>query len=151
MSKRIEYYIKIKDGKMSFEGNEKEAFAQDISMCPDCLAQLTLEPFFDKNISTRQRKYYFGVIINEFRKGSEEAFGIAVASDEAHEYMKAMFLQREETNRKTGEIFKFAGSITELSTIETEEYYTKCRQFILEKFNRIVPLPNEPPEITEEN
>lgn len=150
MSKHIEYYVTIKDGKKYFAENEELAFEQDISMFPDCLAILTLEPI-GKGRSGQQNRYYFGVIINEFCKGSADAFGVPVATDEAHEYLKALHLQREETNRKTGEIFRFSGSTTELSTIEAEEYFIKCRQTILEIFNRTVPLPNEPPEITEEN
>lgn len=67
MSKHIEYYVTIKDGKKYFAENEELAFEQDISMFPDCLAILTLEPVV-KGRSGQQNRYYWSVIVNDLRK-----------------------------------------------------------------------------------
>ena len=54
-----------------------------------------------------------------------------------------MFLYEEVTHYDTGEVIKIPKSSTDNSTIEQEQYHSKCIEFLKEWFNVYVPLPNE--------
>ena len=84
-----------------------------------------------KHGSNNQRRYYFGVIVAMI---AEE---IGESRENTHDALKAKFLWD-----MSGEIPKVR-STTDLTTIETEEYYSQIRQWASEFLNVYIPKPNE--------
>lgn len=93
--------------------------------------------------SNQQNRYYWGVIVKAAKIGVEEMWGREIASEDAHELLKQRCNGADIVNQQTGEILRFGQTTTELNKLEAEDYYEKCRQWILEWFNITVPLPNE--------
>lgn len=81
--------------------------------------------------STQENNYYWGVII----KIVSDATG--AWPDDVHHEFKKQFL------RVGGSIFPVLKSTTELSTVEAEEFYSKCRMFAAQELGCYIPLPNE--------
>ena len=95
---------------------------------------MTLERF-RKARSGRQNRYYWGIII----KAIQEAGGYTTP-DEAHDACRWALLRVE---REKG---PYCRSTTELTTIETEDYYSKLRQMGAEGFfgdSVWIPEPNQ--------
>lgn len=84
-----------------------------------------------KDRSNNQNRYYFGVIIKIL---SDET---GYFPQEIHEAMKIKFLQIE------GAKFPVARSTSDLSTVETEDYYSKIRMWASSELGIYIPNPNE--------
>ena len=65
------------------------------------------------------------------------------SSIDIHEIMKYKFLLSEAVNEKTGEIYKYVKSTTELTTIEMMDYMTSIQKFASEDLQIVLPEPNE--------
>ena len=139
---KIEIYSSVINGKLKRNRN---------------LILKAISSFDGKNIKitiSRQRKirsnsqnaYYWSVIIPLFIEAVYDTWGEVWSKDKAHNTLKSKFLFTERINEDTGEVIKIDKSTTECSTTEMEEYFTDCRNFLLEWFNVDCPLPNE--EIT---
>ena len=145
MQPKVSIISKVVNGKLdrnrskitkvieSFEGKEIE---------------ITIEKKRKKR-SLNQNNYYFGVIIALFKEAIFDQFGEYWDSARVHEYLKNEFLFHE--HMVGDKIFKTPKSTTECSTVETEEYYEKCRRFALEDFNCVIPLPSEEMTLKFEN
>ena len=86
-------------------------------------------------ISKGQKGYYFGVLLKEISTYT----GYDV--NDLHEIFAPMFLTIDV--EFAGKIEKKVLSLTELSTVQAEEYYARIRMFVLERYNIRLPLPNE--------
>lgn len=93
--------------------------------------------------SNNQNRYYWGVIVRVLKAAILEAWGDDLSSDEVHDILKKECNYIERVNVSTGEILKIPRSTTNQSTVEAEDYYERCRRWIYEWFNLVVPLPNE--------
>lgn len=93
--------------------------------------------------SSPQNAYYFGVIIPLAVNAIYNEWGEVWSKDKTHEFFKNRFLFEEKVNEETSEIIQIPKSTTENTTLEQEEYHTKCVEFLKEWFNVTVPLPNE--------
>ena len=71
--------------------------------------------------------------------------------NDAHSELKANCNYIERYNEDTGVIMRSIESTADLSTVQFEEYLTRCREFILEWFGVRVPLPNEQCELELKN
>jgi hypothetical protein len=100
-----------------------------------------------KKRSNEQNRYYWGVIVNDFVTGFTEITGQEITPQEAHELLKTNCNGIELNNQITGEILKVGKSTTQLSTVEMEEYFDRCRIFNLEYFGITTLLPGEQAEI----
>ena len=94
------------------------------------------------NRSILQNNYYWGVVIPMLREGMKE-HGMNVTKEECHELMKHKFCIKEIVNEKTGEIMKYAGSTTELTTIDFMELVQNIQQFAAEFLAVNIPSPGE--------
>lgn len=63
--------------------------------------------------------------------------------EECHEICKGLFLKKEKVNEKTGTIFQYVASTTELTTTEFSGYVDSIIKFASEEFGITLPLPNE--------
>lgn len=93
------------------------------------------------NRSLPQNAYYHGCIIPEFKRGLYE-LGYDFSSQDVHEFLKDRFLKKQIANEQTGEFLEVPGSTAGLSTIEFNEFISKCQQFAAEYLNIVIPDPN---------
>lgn len=96
-----------------------------------------------KTRSLPQNRYYWGVIAEGAQRGMEAQWGEEVSQEDAHDLLKRECNGRDIANIKTGEISRAGQSTKFQTTLEAEEYYDRCRAFILDWFGIRVPLPNE--------
>lgn len=67
--------------------------------------------------------------------------------NECHEIFKGLFLKAEKVNDKTGTLFQYTRSTTELSTTEFMEYIESIVKFCAEEFQITMPMPNQQIEV----
>jgi hypothetical protein len=106
-----------------------------------------------KRSSDPERRYYFGVIVNEITYAIREADPETGWNAEmVHEVLKERFLPlvrewREYVNEETGEAIREPMTTTKLTTTEREMYHDHCRKFAAEFFGAVIALPNEQSEM----
>jgi hypothetical protein len=137
--KKIIEFCEIKSGKLQID---RSKLLQSIAIMGDCKVKLIIEKLYKKR-SNNQNAYYWGVVIEAFCIGYFEMTGEMIEKKDAHDTLKEKFSFKEIVNVNTGEITKIIISTAEGDTMEFERYLEKCRDFILEWFNLVVPLPNE--------
>ena len=81
----------------------------------------------------QNRYYWFMLTLIQDDTGNDK--------DDLHVYFGERF--RRKTKEINGEMVEFTQSTTKLTTLETEDYYTKIRVFASQEFGIFVPLPNE--------
>jgi hypothetical protein len=142
--RKVETYGSIKNGilKISY----RSQFDQAMRSMPDCRVKLTVEKLYRKR-STEQNAYYWGVIVNECMLGFNEMTGQYITKEQAHEILKLKCNANELHNETTGEVMNVPGSTATLTTVQMMEYWLRCRDFVLEWFNRTIPEPNEQAEM----
>ena len=103
-----------------------------------------------KKRSSRQNRYYFGVIISCYLQGVEETEGRPLGLEFLNKQTGqiAYFpLSHEEQVNKAHEVlkefFNEGKSTTDNTTTKQEEYHSYCRDYIKFAFNIEVPLPGE--------
>lgn len=137
-------YGRVMDGILTI--HRRADFNEALKNLTDGRVILTVSKLYNKR-STVQNAYYWGVIVNEFREGFREMTGEDITAEEAHEVLKEKCNGKEIVNQKTGEVMKVGKTTTTMTTVEFMEYFSRCREFILEWFGRIVPEPNEQTEL----
>ena len=157
---KIETYGHVTDDgilKISY----REKFNQAVKMFSGRRIRLVVEPLYKKRSTgglnengdyTRlQNGYYYGVIVNEYRNGAWEVQQRTLSTKQAHEELKANCNYIEHFNEDSGEVMRSVRSTADMTTIQFEEYLTRCREFIHEWFGIDCPLPNEQTELKFQN
>ena len=85
--------------------------------------------------SNNQNRYYWGSIIQPISDHT------GYDPQETHEILKMMFLKKEVLVGRTK--LDIGTSTTELSTIQMEEYLSRCRMWASQELACYLPLPNE--------
>ena len=85
--------------------------------------------------SVNQNRYYWGVILDLLSRET------GYEPEEIHEFLKNMFLFKHMSI--IGEDVGYAKSTTDLTTVEMEEYLSKCREWGATFLNVSIPEPNE--------
>jgi hypothetical protein len=111
------------DGKR-FDALKRHLEGQDV--------ELTLQKRRKKR-SLKQNSYYWPVVVGMI----QEAAGY-LTDEEAHDALRMHFLQKHEDGQ-----LPTVRSTTELTTVEFEEYLSKCRQLGAEMYGIYIPEPNE--------
>lgn len=96
-----------------------------------------------KRRSLQENKYYWGVVVDMWKRLISEEWGESLSSDEVHEILKLHCNYQEKVIESTGEVIKIAKSTADLKTLEFEDYLERCRRKAFEFFNAVIPLPNE--------
>lgn len=92
--------------------------------------------------SSPQNAYYWCVVIPAILAMFRE-LGNDADSDDVHEFLKMRVGKLAQAYVLPGDkVLRALGSTTKLTTIEFEDYLTKCRAFAAE-YGVIIPLPNE--------
>ena len=98
--------------------------------------------------SNAENRYYFGIVCKHAAAAFTESDGEKCDQNEAHERLKRECNGRrvERTHKQTGQMIvdTIGKSTKDLTTVEFEDYLTRCRTFLSEWFGIYVPLPNEP-------
>lgn len=149
--KRLEYFFSTDECGQIVQRTSWERFINNIAETfPGKRIKVLVEQK-RKIRSLPQNRYYFGVIVEEFRQAVFEQWGDDIGKQEAHETLKRHCNYEEICNRETGEVklgknnlpLILVKSTADLTTAEVEQYYERCRKLIYEYFNVQVPLPNE--------
>lgn len=93
--------------------------------------------------STEQNNYLWGCIYPLLKKGFFDTQGEVYSVEQIHEAMKLRYNFIDSVNKSTGDYIRLPKSTTKNNTIEQEDYHQQLRNFALEWFNIIIPLPNE--------
>lgn len=91
--KKITVPCAIKDGLLELD---RRALGMQLKILKDGDYTLTIEPVTD-NISHRQRKYFFGVVIEDLQRGFSDA-GTALNQQQVRDLLEELFLFRETYN-----------------------------------------------------
>jgi len=133
-------FITKKEGSVIFI--DKTKFREAVKQIEDGFIKLTLSKWYNKRTNP-QNAYYFGVIVLSCQKGLTETHGIEFSNEDAHEFLKINCNFVEICNTNTGEVTRLAKSTAKLETVPFNDYCQRCRDFIYEWFNILVPEPNE--------
>jgi len=93
-----------------------------------------------KNRSIYQNRYYWlclTILSNH----------TGFTKDELHNILRFKFLKTTLTDTKTGELYEYIKSTTDLTTTEMELYLAEIRQFAAETLDCILAEPNEQLEV----
>jgi len=150
--KKIETYGHVTDDgilKISYRAK----FDQAVKMLSGDRVKVTVEKLYKRRTTVKihetgevtkaQNGYYFGVVVSEYRNGAWETQGRPLSTQEAHEELKANCNYIENYNEDTGQIMRKIESTATLTTVQFEEYLTRCREFIREWFGIDVALPED--------
>lgn len=122
------------------------ALDRQIKVLKDGLYTLTIEPVTD-NISHAQRKYFFGVVIQDLQSGFANK-GIAVSVQELRTLLETLFMFREEYNPVLDTTLKARISLSNSPKgISKEEFNTiknAIQQHAATEWDIYVHDPNEP-------
>ena len=154
--RKIESFGNIKDGVLKISYRDK--FNELIKQMPDCAVKITVEKKYKKRSTYTyneetgkegrgQSGYYWFIICELFREGWRDLTGEMIDKNQAHERLKMYCNYQEIANDITGEIVKIPKSTADQTTVEAEEYYQRCREWMFENMNVKVPLPNEKLEL----
>lgn len=132
------FYGRFEEGSTKIQFYKRELFDRYVERLKEYAKgrdiQVTMK-LRSKRRSLAENAYYWAVVV---RMVAEE---MGVLDDEAHDYMKNLFLKIGVT--KGGKRFELPRSTTRLSTVEFEEYVAKCRDWAGKELNCYVPEPNE--------
>lgn len=153
--RKIESYGHVKAGVLKISYRDK--FIAALKQFEDCRVRIVVEKAYKKRSTSKiqdngtvtrgENGYYWGVIVSEYVRGVWEVQQRIITSRQAHDELKANCNCVEHYNERTGEIMREIQSTAEHTTMEAEEYYSKCRAFILDWFGVDVPLPGEQGEL----
>jgi len=136
---KIELTTWIKDGRWTTNTSVIRSFNESWE---DCQITVTLHKKRNK-VSKNQHSYYWSCIVPIAINGFLETSGELKTSSEVHEFLLANFNYEEVVMESTGEILRKVRRSKDNTTVQAEQYYMKCRQFIKDYFNIEVPLPNQ--------
>lgn len=119
MAKKIypKFIALIRNGELKVEN--RESLAQYIATYKDgTKMELVVKPW-RKGRSRQEEKYYHAVVVRMIAEAMD------IQDQEAHEFLKSMFLKVEEKT-KGGVRFERVKSTTELSDKEYREFWEQC-------------------------
>jgi hypothetical protein len=97
-----------------------------------------------KRRSLNQNGYWWGCLVPLVKQGLNEAGWNDIRTNEdAHEYLKSIFVKKSIVNFNTGEVATFTGSTTELNTVEFAKLVDDVIQWAVEFLNVQIPYPGE--------
>ena len=142
--KKITYFGTISKGVLKV--SHRKQFATDLQTFGDCPVVVTIEKKSRKR--TLNQNAYLHVLLTIFRDSLNE-LGNKLTLDDVKELMKYKFLVTDVYDITTGEIIgqRLKGT-SELTTTEFNEFIENIIQYAAEKFNFVLPYPNEQLAIT---
>ena len=141
--KNIKMPCKVVNGAIQLN---RVALDRQVKALNDGLYTITIEPVTD-NISHQQRKYFFGVVIQDLQSGFANK-GIAVSVQELRTLLETLFMFREEYNPILDTTLKARISLSNSPKgISKDEFNTiknAIQQHAATEWDIYVHDPNEP-------
>lgn len=127
---QVQFRGKIVDGKPKvYDPDKLELYLGSFKEGQEIVYRITR---YSKGRSNPQNSYMWAVVYGMI---SEE---IGYTPEEVHDLMRMEHLTDKSSK------YPRMRSTTELSTVEMEEYLTKCRNWASAEIGLYIPLPNEP-------
>lgn len=124
---------------------DRRALEIQLKAVKDGFYALTIEPVSD-NISHRQRKYFFGVVVKTLQVGFANQ-GMALKQQDIIDYLKDRFIFRETPNPIYGEMLKVPISLSNSDKGLTKPEFNTMKELIQEhaatEWGIIIPDPPE--------
>lgn len=129
---KLTYFGRVENGVLKLR-NRKQ-LSEDLKRFEGKDVEITFERKRSKR-SDNQNRYWWACM---------EILGkeLGYRKDEMHEICKFMFLKAEKVDEKTGEVFQYLRSSTELNKMEFADMTSNLIQWASEH-GIILPLPNE--------
>jgi hypothetical protein len=140
---KFNYQSAVKDGNI--QDSVWMEIRRDLKEFEGLRVELTIRKK-RKSTSVGQRGYYWGCIVSAFQQGALDMWGEEIDKQTAHENLK-QYCNYKELVSNDGEVTKILLSTKNFDTLQTEDYYDRCRKMIYNFFNIVVPLPNEQAEM----
>lgn len=137
---KYEYLSNVKEGKL--QKNVSQTIAIDIKQFEGKRVRINIEQLRSVR-SEQQNRYYWGVVIQYQLDCFKERWGEMYTKEQVHDWNKANIFCTEKVDESTGEIFKIPGTSVVRGKLVFEERMEQIRQFFQEKFDWIIPMPNE--------
>ena len=96
---------------------------------------------FNHTRSNNQNAYYWGVIVEACRSAISQEWGEGITREQAHDTLKEYCNFQELV--KGQKIIRITNSTADLTTDQFEAFTQRCREWMFNFFNVVVPLPNE--------
>lgn len=129
-------------GKLQITHREK--FAAAIAAHPNMPCEVVVEPV-KNSISHKQRKYFFGVIV-DLLQGFFETTGVPCDKQDVYDLLKDQFLYREKMNPISNRYVKVPMSLSDheaaMNRAEFTEKKEAIQQWAAEKFDLEIPDPD---------
>lgn len=129
---KLTYFGRVENGVLKLR-NRKQ-LSEELKQFEGKDLEITFERKRSKRSDNQNRYWWFCMEI----LGKE----LGYRKDEMHEICKFMFLKAEKVDEKTGEIFQYLRSSTELTKIEFADMTSNLIQWAAEH-GTVLPLPNE--------
>lgn len=140
MNLKFNYYSNVsEEGKL--QKNVSEKIAEELKYFKRKRVEIQIKQLKSTRSSRQNRLWwlYVTILANE----------LGYSKDEMHEICKYKFLKREKVDEKTGEVFEYIGSTTNLNKSEFADMVTDLIRWASQTFSVILPLPDEQLEIFE--
>lgn len=95
------------------------------------------------NRSNAQNNYLWGVVYPFIATGLREVGYPNITIDDAHDFCKHKFAQRNVVNHNTGEIINLPSSTAKMDVVQFSHYVDQIKAFAEEYLNIQIPQPNE--------
>lgn len=139
MGRKIEIISDVKDGHL--QKSAREQISAALPGFNDKRVIITIDVVKNTR-SDRQNRYYWGVVVNSQIDCFKERWGEIYTPTQLHDWNKSNVWHAEKVDEATGEVFKIPGT-SRVSVGDFEERLEILRQFFFNRFEWIIPLPNE--------
>jgi hypothetical protein len=137
----IKHTGRVSSSQVTFDN--QELLRKHLTSLEGLAVEVMIRPIkpFNNVRSNNQNAYYFGVIVSMCRDAISEAYGESMSAEMAHDTLKEYCNFREIV--KGDKILRVTESTADLTTDQFEAYTQRCREWMFNWFNVVVPLPNE--------
>lgn len=134
---KLTYYSLVREGKL--QKNISLQIKNELNHFEGKRVEITIQKLSAKRSDQQNRLWwlYMGILSKE----------LGFTKEEIHDICKFKFLKREKVDEKSGEIFEYLGSTTQLNKMEFADMVSELIRWVSETFDIVLPLPNEQMEI----
>lgn len=134
----MKYYVIIKDGLFDFEHKDGKPFFDFLKKNNGKICEFEFR-VLKNNKSNQQNRYFRGVIVKHFKLALREAGYQSFTDDEYFQILKTRFF----SYKKGSETFFHSTCNSDWESGDWEDKMIEIRNWVYEKLNYIIPLPNE--------
>jgi len=138
---KIKYQGRIdEDGRLKIW--KRGELVKELSGLRNMDITMTIEEY-KKPRSTKQNRYFHGVVLPMCKLGIMDSTGEIVTLQEVKDLLRSLFIVREIIDEETGEVLRVPRGTSDLSTIEFNEFIERIQHWGTEYLNIEIPDPGE--------